>query len=231
MIDTTFDFRDDALGKDPDTFSPTLRTYHKLLWSKPLPNGREFDLDESTRGAYLHHKSDVGEFFLASDSCIPTFTTWVKMRHILEQIPSEEVLAFRRAAYTIGGMMVFPGNKVDGKQTLNGARGFTRKIADRLDLTLECIRRHYLGESSPLDAVLARYGEFFELFEDFSGYVDFFLLQDLVSGDGSGVRFVMHFDDFNGSSVPGTLEEYLAYRSATLEFIEARNRRIAALAL
>ncbi|GAA1939134.1 DUF6994 family protein [Agromyces allii] len=231
MIDTTFDFRNDASGKDPDKYSPTLRRYHRALWSKPLPNGRVFDLDDSTQGAYLHHKSDLGEFVLASDSCIPTFTTWVTMRHILEQIPAEEVLAFRRAAYTIGGMMVFPGNKVDGRQTLNGARGFTRKIADRLDLTLECIRRYYLDEPSPLAAVLARYEDFFELFEDFTGYVDFFLLQDLVSADGSGVRFLMRFDDFSGRSVPGALDEYVAYRSATLEFIEARNRRIAALGL
>jgi len=39
-IDITFDFRSDTPGypkKDPDALSPTLRRYHKLLWSKPLP--------------------------------------------------------------------------------------------------------------------------------------------------------------------------------------------------
>jgi hypothetical protein len=36
-IDITFDFRlDTPNGKDPDSFSATLRRYHKLLWSKPL---------------------------------------------------------------------------------------------------------------------------------------------------------------------------------------------------
>jgi hypothetical protein len=45
--------------------------------------------------------------------------------------------------YTMGGMMVFPGNRVDGKLTLNAARGLKRKISDRMDLTLECIRRYY----------------------------------------------------------------------------------------
>ena len=40
MIDTTFDLRTDAAGKDPDTYSPTLRRYHQLLWSKPLPRWR-----------------------------------------------------------------------------------------------------------------------------------------------------------------------------------------------
>ena len=44
LIDTSFDFRTDAGGKDPDTHSATLRRYHKLLCSKPLPNGAMFDL-------------------------------------------------------------------------------------------------------------------------------------------------------------------------------------------
>jgi hypothetical protein len=227
-IDTTFDFRDDSFGKDPDTHSPTLRRYHKLLWSKPLPNGRLFELDDTARGAYLHHKSDLGEFFLASDSCIPTFALWARMRHIIDQMPPEEVVAFGRTAYTIGGMMVFPGNSVDGKQTINGARGFNSRIADRLDLTLESIRRHYLGEWSPLQAVLARYDEFFRLFGDFRGYVDFFLLQDLVTDEGA-VKLLMPFDDFATPAVPRSLDEYLEYRRLTLEFLDARNDRIAAL--
>ena len=49
-IDTSFDFRTDAFGKDPDTFSATLRRYHKLLWSKPLSGGALFDLDDKTPG-------------------------------------------------------------------------------------------------------------------------------------------------------------------------------------
>ena len=44
-IDTDFDFRDDTpIGGDPDRYSPTLRSYHKLLWSKPLPSGAQFDV-------------------------------------------------------------------------------------------------------------------------------------------------------------------------------------------
>lgn len=73
-MDITFDVRTDAGGKDPDTHSPTLRRYHKRLWSKPLPGGRSFLLDDTTPGAYLHHRSDLGEFFLSSDSVTPTFT-------------------------------------------------------------------------------------------------------------------------------------------------------------
>jgi hypothetical protein len=39
-IDITFNVYTDANGGDPDSTSPTLRSYHKLLWSKPLPNGQ-----------------------------------------------------------------------------------------------------------------------------------------------------------------------------------------------
>jgi Family of unknown function (DUF6994) len=59
-----------------------------------------------------------------------------------------------------------------------------KKISDRFDLTIECIRRHYPHQSSPLSETLARYDDFFAWFESFSGYVDFFLLQDLVRKEG-----------------------------------------------
>lgn len=73
---------------------------------------------------------------------------------------------------------------MDGKETFNTARGFHPRIVDRLDLTLECIRRHYTGIPSPLSGVLARYADFFSVFEDFDGYVEFFFLQDLIDGRG-----------------------------------------------
>jgi hypothetical protein len=227
LIDTSFDFRTDASGGDPDTYSPTLQLYHKLLWSKTLPSGRLFNLDDTVRGAYLHHSSALGEFFLCSDSIIPTFTRWGSLRRITGQFTEEDNEAFRRIGYTIGGMMVFPGNRIGGKQTINGARGFNRKIADRFDLTLECIRRHYVVGRSPLGETLARYRDFFRLFEDFRGYIEFFMLQDLVTEDHSAVRFFMPFDDFNTPSVPRDRDTYKEYRRLSIEFIEARNLRIA----
>lgn len=114
QIDTSFDFRTDATGRDPDAYSPTLRQYHRLLWSKPLPSGRPFHLNDNVLGAYLHHRSELGEFFLSSDSVIPTFTRWESLRHIVALFSEEENEAFRCIGYTIGGMMVFPGNRIDG---------------------------------------------------------------------------------------------------------------------
>lgn len=226
MIDTSFDFRTDASGRDPDCHSATLRRYHRQLWSKPLPSGARFDLVETTRGAYLHHRSALGEFFLASDSVIPSFTRWKSMQGIIGLLPEVENEEFRTIGYTIGGMMVFPGNTIDGKQTLNGARGFARKIADRFDLTLECIRRHYRSEESPLGDVLKRYGAFFSLFGNFRGYVDFFLLQDLVVDGSEDVKSFMHFDNFTTPAVPKDVDTYREYRQQSIAFVRARNRRI-----
>ena len=148
VIDIGFDFRTDARGKDPDSHSPTLRRYHRLLWSKPLPSGEFFDLSDTTRGLYLHHGSALGEFSLSSDAVMQTFTRWPALKPITEQFPASENAAFMTIAYTIGAMMVFPGNQVDRKWTINQARGCNRSISDRFDLTLECIRRHYSGRGA-----------------------------------------------------------------------------------
>jgi hypothetical protein len=231
-IDITFDFRSDTPGypkKDPDVFSSTLSRYHQLLWSKPLPSGAVFELDVTARPPfYLHHRSEVGEFWLSSDAVIPTFRREKSLSHIINQIPEAEQEAFIGIGYTIGGMMVFPGNRVGRKMTINGARGCHPRIKDRFDLTVECIRRHYRGERSPLSDTLARYPDFFGLFGDFRGYVTFFLLQDLVTEDCSAVRFFLPFEDFNTSPLPGSMDAYLAHRQLAVDFIEARNRRILA---
>lgn len=227
QIDTTFDFRSDTpQGKDPDTYSPTLRSYHKMLWSKPLPGGTIFELDDSRSDAYLYHRSELGEFFLSSDSAIHTFSKWTSMSHIISQLNEGEVEVFRSLGYTMGGMMIFPGNRVDGKSTINGARGFHPFIKDRIDLTLECIRRYYANEPSPLAETLKRYLDFFNLFGDFRGYVEFFLLNDLVSKDFSKVEFFMPFENFKTPAVPKTVEGYRSYKDLVTRFIKKRNQRI-----
>lgn len=146
----------------------------------------------------------------------------------MAQIPEADQEAFSRQGYTIGAMMVFPGNRINSKQTVNQRRGTHPLIADRFDLTLECIRRHYLRQASPLSDTLALYADFFDLFVDFRGYVDFFLLQDLVTNDYGAIRFLLPFADFTTPAVPATLAEYVLYRQDSLKFVAARNARIAA---
>ena len=217
IIDTAFDFRTDTPSDgDPDSDSPTLRRYHQLLWSKPLPSGVPFELDATTPGYYLLHRSSPGQFELSSDAVMASYTRYIAMAPIMAQFSEEEHAAFNTLGYTIGGMMVFPSNRVDRKMTINGARGFLPQIADRMDLTLESIRRHYRGEPSPLGATFARYANFFALFEDFGGYVDFFLLQDLVTTDGAGVLFFMPFDDFNPPAKPRDADTYRVFRGLSI---------------
>ena len=49
MIDISFNFYSDANGGDPDSTSPTLKKYHKLLWNKALPNGAIFELQDKKK--------------------------------------------------------------------------------------------------------------------------------------------------------------------------------------
>jgi hypothetical protein len=227
QIDVAFDFRSDTPpGKDPDSHSRRLGRYHKFLWSKSLPSGVRFDLVDTTPPVYLHHRSELGEFWLSSDAVVPSFTREQKISHIIEQIPEVELRFFNAIGYTIGGMMVFPAQRVDRKMTINGARGFHPRIKDRFDLTVECIRRHYLKKSSPLDDTLARYANFFNLFQNFQGFVKFFLLHDIVEEDFSAVKFFLPFDDFETSPLPTSNESYFSYKRCALDFIQARNRRI-----
>ena len=226
-IDTTFDFRSDTPpGMDPDARSPTLRRYHRLLWSKPLPCGQSFDLVEGS-GAYLHHESDLGTFYLSSDAVMATFTR--RNLPYLTEVPHSDLEAFDTLGYTIGGIMIWPGKRIDNKMTINQQRGLHARIADRFDLTMECIRRHYRGEDSPLAETLQRYSAFFNLFGDFGGFVRFFLLDDLVDGDHRIRFFTDDFDDFTRGPVPPDLETYLEFRRRSMDFIDARNRRIAAV--
>ncbi|WP_144720132.1 DUF6994 family protein [Agrococcus jejuensis] len=224
-IDVAFDVRTDAGDGDPDTTSPTLRRYHQLLWSKPLPDGTLFTLDTSSRRRYLHHSSARGDFFLASDTCVPTYRSWLRMAPIIERISGDDLNEFQRLNHTIGGMMVFPGERRSGVQTLNGARGWSPAIGDRLDLTLECVRLAYRGQPNPLGRVLEAYWDFFALFETFEQYVDFFLLQDLVD-DGGRVVFMRDFRSFDENPLPADVDDYLAYRVRAMAFLAARNTRI-----
>ena len=87
-------------------------------------------LDDAIPGHYLYHRSTVGEFSLSSDAVIPTFR-WHKRIQTL--ISEEELKAFDAAGYNRGGVLLsFPGNWIDGKWTINQARGGTGRIGDRI---------------------------------------------------------------------------------------------------
>lgn len=219
-IDILFDAQYDSEGKDPDSASKTLRAYHQLLWSKPLPNGQIMQLDN--KGSYLRWNG----MCFGSDSIIASFMhgRFPLKEYVETHIPN--YLDFRKdylhKTYTIGGSIIFP--KFQG--SMNQARGCNARICDRWDLTLECIRRYYSGEQSPLDKALAKSSEFFNLFVSFKGYVDFFLLQDCID-DNYNVKLWMDTSLFIDKPMPRNLEEYHLWIDSQLDFVSKRGQRIA----
>lgn len=238
-IDTTFDFttdtpyywdeyweHDKVLGhfnNDPDSASKTLQRYHSALYSRVLPNGEEMILKCGLVANYLTWK----DFRFGSDSIIASFR-YIRYRSMIEQVLNRVVdwegyvENYIHKSYTLGGEIIFP--KHSGG--INQSRGCNPYIRDRWDLTLECIRRYYNNEKSPLTSVLQMNKPFFDLFVDFKGYVDFFFLQDCVSEDYKSVIFWLGSGQFVKTPFPATVEEYLQWIDRQLSFVERRNKRI-----
>jgi len=226
-IDTNFDFRSEiSQNSDPDRYSSTLRGYHKILWSKRLPNGDDFTLIDSYPKGYLYHQSCLGEYKLSSDAITHSYKNTKRMSHIIEKLPIEKIERIYSRGCTVGSYIIFPKNKIKNQQSINQARGCNHKIADRFDLTLECIRLFYDGAESPLTPVFQRHSDFFSLFVNFKGYVNFFLLQDLVTKDYTSIKYHLAHQSFEQKPLPQNIDEYLTYWQNTLNFIKARGERM-----
>jgi hypothetical protein len=205
-IDVDFDFRKDSECGDPDTDSPKLYEAHKFLWNKMLPCEKNLDLEIITLGGKYGRillKNNLCDN-LSSDRMCPHFDGKYngKFDGWLSDLEREEL---KHKVRTIGGHIIFPAHQKYGF-TINQARGVNRKICDRFDLSLECIRRFYEGKQSPLYDTLMRYKDFFDLFVDFSDYVDFFMLQDFIDKNGQ-IKFSLPFDNFICPPLPQTIDE------------------------
>lgn len=235
-IDITHDFEGDYVkGIDPDGQSEVLCHWHKKLWEKVLPYNKGFFTLEIKRSSYfyLHHNSNLGEFFLTSDAIINEYHDYhksgrhKKMQSIISQIPKEDFKRFCHTITTIGGYIIFP---IKIRPTINQARGFDPKISDRFDLTLECIRLYYENKIdvsiNPLGETIGRYGSFFKLFTDFKGYCAFFFLQDLTLDNYSKINFFLPFTGFSQNAKPSSVEEYNIFKNKSMDFISKRNNRI-----
>ena len=224
IIDTKFNFYTDANGGDPDSTSPTLKRFHKLLWSKPLPNGKTLELLDNKSGLYLYHQTELGEFYFGSDAITHSYKNHKRKQWLVSQIPNEVTELFDTGS-TIGAYTLFPNNRIDGNHTINQARGVNSLIDDRFDLTLECIRLFYLGQTSPLYDTLNRYKNFFALFENFIGYTQFYLLDDIIDSNGN-IKFYLPFDNFKSRPVFNSIDDYFLYKQGVMTFINSRNKRI-----
>ena len=232
QVDISFDFRRESNGKDPDAYSPTLRSYHRFLWTKQLPIGERLEIEEIN--STLIYRFNMQTLKFGSDSISNSYIGTKKIAHLNGQITQQVFEEFRDKGSTIGGYLIFPSERERGRMTINGARGLNRKIADRFDLTLECIRLHYQGMEHPLEETFGSPINkfFFSLFIDFKGYVDFFLLQDLVDSNYDGVKFLTNIEKpFISTPIPVSAAEYQTYKSASLNFVRLRNDRIAEWAI
>ena len=233
-IDVEYCFYDDPdyVG-DADRDSHILQGWHAQLWSKALPGGDQMLWSTDQEFPCLTHGSHLGAFRVSSDTIATTHANYSRSRipEMWAELGSFERNGYERGFYRIGGFIVFPRHD----RSINQLRGSNPMISDRFDLTLECIRRHYLGtQENPLGEVLQRDAAFFSLFgagpDGFATYVEFFHLQDLIDGDS-----IRWFDEFKGehwsfdvSPLPRSAAAYRLYLDNVLAFVTARGARIAA---
>lgn len=225
-----------VFGEYPDAKSKTLAEAHAFLWSGKTGNMQnpsiKIDLIilEDKDGFYLKDKNSCIAF--SSDTLVNGYR-WVRTKKnvidpLIEKYGLNEYRKmqerFIRIAYTMGGMIIFPR-----KASINCARG--RVVSDRVDLTIECIRRYFFKEKSLLSDVLEKNNDFFSLFgsgvDGFKAYIDFFFLNDIVSKDYTAVDVFIGKNDFSNSpAFPQSMEEWLVWKEKSSAFIKARNNRI-----
>lgn len=239
-LETSFDFTTDTegfwdsywdkesgLGRinvDPDSRSLTMQKYMQLLYSRKLPNGEVMELK---CGSDDYHYLTWKGFRFGSDSIINSFMH-KGYRYMIDAVkaslddPKQYYEDYIHKSYTVGGEIIFPKRL----GSINQNRGCNKLIRDRFDLTLECIRRYYNDEWSPLSIVLQQDKAFFDLFKTFEQYVTYFFLDDLVTDDCKAVTLWIDNDNFKKDPYPATVEEYKAFIAKELEFLEKRNQRI-----
>lgn len=154
-VDIEFCFYDDpAYLTDADRDSSILREWHKHLWSKELPNGDELVLLDEPGTGGLTLVTPRGQIRASSDTIATTHSSYARfgISELWAELDRFDQERYDRGFYTIGGFTIFPTHT----GSLNQRRGTSAAIADRFDLTLECIREHYVGKSAnPLTDVLA----------------------------------------------------------------------------
>ena len=198
-------------GKDADNVNPDLRIAMQQLYGR---KGFDFGI--------------VGDRFYDKDKknhCRPDgYSTYTVIaprgsyisKHPFRQKAVEENKELAERCYflagTIAGELFFPCRKLNG-QTMNPARGNNGSINDMVYLTLESIRKYYTKELEeyPLKRDIERYAYFFDRFESFDDYIEYNLLQDY---------------ELLPKKFPTNEDELVEFWKRSIEFLEARSRRI-----
>jgi hypothetical protein len=252
-IDTKLD-----MGKDAPVCFPseqhckTLHEYHALLWNKPLPNGKIFNIEVCSAIYKDEHGKDkppsyllkAGKFMLSSDVLS---TGWNNewglsggdyrcLERARGELNDAEKKHLKEIIRTIGNYIIFPKGSRE-KDGINQARGKHKSIRDRFDLTLECIRLWYNGirddKKNPLASACEYSKDFLELFGTdscaFKKYVQFFLLDDIVNSEYNKVIPFHPSEeeiDFRKPPLPSDIVGFCKLMNSVGCFILKRNKRI-----
>lgn len=221
---------------DPDAWHKGLRESHRLMLERELPNGGTWSFTpryESYLKVDQPLPSEPVAWSVGSDNFATTHTN--ALPELASTIPGYTD-GHLHDFCTIGGYLPFPNGLAQKRPTLepsrrlniNQAKGWERRVSDRIDLTLEAIRLYYLGvvdrPTNPLGDVLDAYGWFFDRFgtgaDGFAAYVDYFFLCPFVS-DGRVVPLYGDALVFQHALPRGSVEAYLDYierqRAAVME--------------
>jgi len=115
-------------------------------------------------------------------------------------------------AGTIASELFFPCRELNGK-TINVRRGDRFGLKDMVYPLIESIRKYYEKESGdyPIKECIERYGYFFDRFGSFDEYIEYNFLQDY---------------ELLPKKFPANEEELVDFWKQSVEFLEARLRRI-----
>lgn len=164
-----------------DCDAKSVRLYEQMMeWlnGRTLPNGNTLNLEYKGKFSLMS-----GNISLTGDNMFTRFCGRVpQLTESLEKKKGVNWESYQqqiiRSGWQIGGEIVFPCHR----NSLNGMRGLNRKIMDRFDLTLECIKNYYEGKGSPLSWVIEADRERFEQFVSFSGFLVLLISFCLTTG-------------------------------------------------
>ena len=221
-------------GQDPDKHSKNLGEEHCKLWNHTSGFGKlEWNpynrLTTTINGVeYIFTPDSITNCYIQSKRRVKgdTLTESEKVRSFGNEVASL-IKDYEDTDYTIGSSLLFPIS-IDGKSlhwTMNRARGISYKVHDRIDYTLECIKRYYdKNDDNPLKKAIERSKEFFDLFSCFKDYAEFFFFDDFIAEEGNVISFTGDIDFDN--PFPNTKEKYIEYIKNTMLYILKRNKRI-----
>lgn len=209
-------------NKDPDKYNDELGKAHCILWSS------KNKLGELGHSKYNRLSTTINgiEFIFTPDSITNSYYKNKTVSSFDDEV-QQLIEEYKRKENTIGSSIIFP-IRIDGQSiiwTMNRARGLSKKVHDRFDYSLECIKRYYdKNEDNPLLKAVEKSSKFFDTFDSFKEYVDFFFLNDLVDENYNVISFTDTID-FD-CAIPKTKESYIKYLKNTMTFVKKRDLRI-----